>query len=88
LFHAGNAHGVHPSELFPLRLPYHLSAAVALLTLTCRGFRQRPTGLPPLNNRLDSTSPPPSSRSRAGRPGQDPNAFRHRSPPLVSERPN
>jgi hypothetical protein len=34
LFHAGNAHGVHPSELSPLEESCHLSAAVAFLTLT------------------------------------------------------
>ena len=33
LFHAGNVHGVSPSELFPLEEPYRLSAAVALLML-------------------------------------------------------
>jgi hypothetical protein len=34
LFHAGNAHGVHPSELSPLEQPFHLSVTVALLSLT------------------------------------------------------
>ena len=34
LFHAGNAHGVSPSEPFPLEEPYRLSAAFALLTFT------------------------------------------------------
>jgi hypothetical protein len=34
LFHAGNVHGVFPSELFPLKEPFRLSAAVALMMFT------------------------------------------------------
>jgi hypothetical protein len=41
LFHAGNAHGVHPSELSPLEEPYRLSAAVAFLTFTTSLQRRR-----------------------------------------------
>jgi len=40
LFHAGNAHGVHPSELSPLEEPCHLSAAVAFLTFTASRSRR------------------------------------------------
>jgi len=44
LFHAGNVHGVSPSELCPLEEPYRLSAAVALLMLpvTLRTTRPDP----------------------------------------------
>jgi hypothetical protein len=41
LFRAGNAHGVHPSELSPLEEPCHLSAAVAFLTFTSPFPRRR-----------------------------------------------
>jgi hypothetical protein len=34
LFHAGNAHGVRPSELSPSEEPYRLSAAAALMMFT------------------------------------------------------
>jgi hypothetical protein len=43
LFHAGNAHGVSPSELSPLEEPYRLSAAAALLT-----FAALPRGVLPI----------------------------------------
>jgi hypothetical protein len=46
LFHAGSARGVCPSELSPLRQPFHLSVADALLALSHCLLLRRPISSP------------------------------------------
>ena len=76
LFRAGNVHGVSPSERFPLKEPYRLSAAVALLTLTlllhCR------TNLPLRAKRAKTRCTLPRAISHAGQ--SSPSHFRPLQP--------
>jgi hypothetical protein len=60
LFHAGDAPGVSPSELFPLEEPYRLPAAAALMTFTAHRPCCKPRSLRAKRGK-PRCSPPASS---------------------------